>query len=240
MNLIRPSIFRNADSVVAAVSTRDGGSALLEMNLSFSVGDDPEKVTANRKKFFGGLSIELDELAIPRQVHSATVQRVSAPGSYPDCDALITDARRLFLCVTVADCLPILLYAPDVPAVAAVHAGWRGSVSRISAVAVEKMQREFSCAPERMLAFLGPSAGVCCYVVGDDVASKFDPKFLHRNSSGVFVDLKAANVQQLQDLGVPARNIEVSPYCTISETLFHSYRRDRDSSGRMMGVIGLC
>jgi len=210
------------------------------MNLSFSVGDDPENVLENRRRFFGGLSIELQELAIPRQVHSATVRRVHEPGTYPDCDALITNARRLFLCVTVADCIPILLYSPDVQAVASVHAGWRGTVSRIASVAVETMIREYSCVPDQMLAYLGPAAGACCYTVGVDVALQFNAKFLHQNSSGATVDLKPANVAQLQDSGIPPQNIEVSQYCTISEgSLLHSYRRDRDLSGRMMGVIGL-
>lgn len=242
MNLIRPSIFAEIQSVVAAVSTKNGGvsPAPLDMNLSFNVGDDPENVTANRKRFFGGLSIGLEELAIPRQVHSATVQRVSVPGSYADCDALITDSHRLYLCVTVADCIPIFLYAPDVQAVSAVHAGWRGTLSGVVRAAVAAMEREFSCSPAHLLAYLGPAAGACCYVVGSDVSSQFHERFLQRSGTGVSLDLKAANVAQLQELGVPPQNIEVSPNCTISEpSLLHSYRRDRESSGRMMGVIGL-
>jgi YfiH family protein len=210
------------------------------MNLSFNVGDLPENVKANRGRFFGSLSIALTELAIPHQVHSATVNRVSAPGNYPECDALISNVRRLFLCVTVADCVPILLYAPDPPAVGIVHAGWRGTLARITSAAVASMMREFSSAPSQVLAYLGPSAGVCCYTVGGEVASQFDSRFLRHQSSGVSLDLKAANVAQLEELGVPPENIEVSPYCTISEPLlFHSHRRDGKLSGRMMGVIGL-
>jgi YfiH family protein len=210
------------------------------MNLSFNVGDLPENVTANRTQFFGSLSIALGELAIPGQVHGTTVRRVSAPGSYPECDALITNLPRLFLCVTVADCVPILLYDPDRHAIGIVHAGWRGTASRIASAAVAAMVREFSSAPSRILTYLGPAASACCYTVGKDVASKFESRFLHQNSSGPTVDLKAANVAQLEELGIPPENIEVSPYCTISEaSLFHSYRRDRERSGRMMAVIGL-
>jgi purine-nucleoside/S-methyl-5'-thioadenosine phosphorylase / adenosine deaminase len=239
VNVIRPKVFGEAGSVVAAVSTREGGGAL-GMNLSYNVGDRPENVSANRIRFFGSLSIAPAELAIPQQVHSATVKRVSAPGSNPECDALISNARRLFLCVTVADCVPILLYAPDPPAVGIVHAGWRGTLARITTAAVASMMREFSSRPSQLLAYLGPSAGVCCYTVGEEVASQFDSRFLQRHTLGVSLDLKAANVAQLEELGIPLENIEVSPYCTISEPrLFHSYRRDGKSSGRMMGVIGL-
>jgi polyphenol oxidase len=242
VTVLRPALFERVSDLIAAVSTRQGGvsSSGLGMNLSFSVGDRSEDVTENRQRFFGTLGIHLEELAIPRQIHSAMFCRVGSPGSYPDCDALMTDRARVFLCVTVADCIPILLYAPDVRAVAAVHAGWRGTAEGIVSKVVPAMAKEFSCRPESLRAYVGPGASACCYVVGEDVARCFEPAFVKRNHQGLIVDLKAANLAQLRAAGVPLEQIEVSPHCTVSDAAnFHSFRRDGAASGRMMAVIGI-
>jgi hypothetical protein len=210
------------------------------MNLSLNVGDDPRNVHSNRELFFGTLGIRAEELAIPGQVHSDTVRRVDVPGVYPETDALVTDVRRLFLCVTVADCVPILLFDPVRRVVAAIHAGWRGTAGTIAARAVRLMMDDFGVDPANLLGFIGPSADTCCYEVGPDVASRFPERFVSDREGSLRVDLKSANLSQLIDLGVPPENIETSSLCTISEeTLLHSYRRDGVASGRMMAVIGL-
>ncbi len=239
---IRPSIFQTVPGVLAAVSTRNGGVSPdpLGMNLSFSVGDEEANVLRNRELFFGGLGIDLRELAIPRQVHGSLLLRVRTAGSFADTDGLVTDAPRVFLCVTVADCVPILLCDPLAPAVSVVHAGWRGTASGILAAAVRRMQEEFGTNPATLLAYVGPAAGACCYEVGPDVAARFDARFLQQRGEHALVDLKSANRTQLLDAGLQEEHIEVNPSCTIEEPArFHSYRRDGDRSGRMMGVIGI-
>ena len=240
MSAVRPRIFDGR--VLAAVSTREGGvsAAPFGMNLSFNVGDARGHVEENRRRFFGALAVSPQELAVPGQVHGTGILRISSPGAYPSTDALLTDRRRVFLCVTIADCVPVLIHATDANAVMAVHAGWRGTASHIAREAAATMMREWGCDPVKMRVYIGPAASSCCYDVGDDVAAKFGEKFLRRESGKTYLDLKAANVAQLTELGVDPRNVEVSPHCTISEPLlFHSYRRDRQSSGRMMAVIGL-
>jgi hypothetical protein len=240
--VLRPSVFANWPGVVAAVSTRIGGvsPSPLGMNLSFRVGDRDENVRQNRELFFGSLGVRTADLAIPGQVHGTTVLRVDAPGSYPESDALSTAASGVFLCVSVADCVPILLCDPAIPAIAAVHAGWRGTVGRIVAGAVRAMEREYAADPCRLRAYLGPAASSCCYVVGKDVASRFEDRFTRRDGAGIHVDLKEANYQQLLDAGVPAGQVETSLSCTICEPRqFHSFRRDGEQSGRMIAVIGM-
>ncbi len=240
--VIRPSVFPGKPAVLAAVSTRNGGvsPSPLGMNLSFHVGDREENVRRNREIFFGSLGIRTADLAIPGQVHGTTVLRVSTPGSYPGCDGLITDVPRVCLCVTVADCVPILLCDPVVPAVAAVHAGWRGTAGRILEGAVRKLESDLGVEPRRIRAYLGPAASPCCYTVGEDVAMQFERRFVRRAGAGFIVDLKRANYQQLLDVGVSVRQIEVSRACTISDSArFHSHRRDGKLSGRMIAVIGL-
>jgi len=228
--------------VLAALSTRNGGVSPepLGMNLSFSVGDEEANVLKNRELFFGGLGIGLAELAIPRQVHGSRLLRVRTAGSFADTDGLVTDTPRVFLCVTVADCVPILLCDPHAPAVGVVHAGWRGTASGILAAAVRRMKEEFGTNTASLLAFVGPAAGACCYEVGPDVAARFDAKFLQKRGEHALVDLKSANRTQLLDAGLQPAHIEINPLCTIEESArLHSYRRDGDRSGRMMGVIGI-
>ncbi|HEX7572740.1 MAG TPA: peptidoglycan editing factor PgeF [Bacteroidota bacterium] len=239
MKLIRPSVF--PPGIAAAFSTRNGGVSPppLGMNLSFMVGDDPVNVRKNREIFFGALGIPPGQVAIPGQVHGTTVRRVGEPGDYPETDALITSERGLFLCISVADCVPILLFDPLHNAVGAVHAGWRGTASAIVVAAVEAMHAEFGTLPTGLIASIGPSASACCYKVGADVASRFPSSFVREERGESFVDLKGVNRGQLLDGGLQPGNVELSPYCTISDSsLFHSYRRDGAKSGRMMGVIG--
>jgi hypothetical protein len=210
------------------------------MNLSFNVGDDPANVLSNRKLFFGGLGIRFDELAIPGQVHSARIRAVTAAGSYPETDALLTSTPRVFLCVTFADCVPILLHDPVRKTVAAVHAGWRGTASGIAAGAVKQLGEEYGTRPQDLIGFLGPAAADCCYSVGEEVSARFDQRFVRRINGQPFLDLKGANLAQLADAGVDPRRFEVNPHCTISEhRMFHSHRRDGSKSGRMMAVIGI-
>jgi hypothetical protein len=209
------------------------------MNLSFRVGDDPVNVLKNREIFFGALGIPPGRLAIPGQVHGATVRRVDVPGEFPETDALISTERGLFLCITVADCVPVLLFDPVHNAVGAVHAGWRGTASAIAVAAVKAMNAEFGTDPAGLIASIGPSASDCCYRVGAEVASRFPSSFIRRERGESYVDLKGVNRSQLLDAGIQPGNVELSPYCTISgSSLFHSYRRDGVKSGRMMGVIG--
>ncbi|MBX2992114.1 MAG: peptidoglycan editing factor PgeF [Bacteroidetes bacterium] len=221
------------------MSTAIGGQSPFGMNLSFGVGDSEENVRKNRELFFGSLGIQPAELAIPRQVHSSVAKVANSPGSYPDCDALVTASRRVFLCVSVADCVPVFVYDSQNHAVAAMHAGWRGTAGGIVTQTINLMRREYGTQPSKCVAFIGPAASVCCYAVGGEVASQFAGQFVVHRNGGIFVDLKSANARQLEECGISPGAIETSPLCTISEPFLHSYRREKGNSGRMMGTIGI-
>jgi polyphenol oxidase len=240
VSIVHPIIFSKILIVSAGMSTKIGGESDhgFEMNMSYRVGDEPVNVEKNRKRFFSHVGISEKDLAVPLQCHSTTVLRVEAAGEYIKCDALITNKNRVALVVTIADCVPILLFDPIKKAIGAVHAGWRGTHGCIVQKTLEMMEREFSSDPKQMLAFIGPSAGACCYEVGDEVAVMFGNKIVPYNSKKVFLDLKNENKLQLQHQGVPESNIEVSTFCTICEKkLFHSFRRDGPKAGRMVAVI---
>jgi polyphenol oxidase len=239
-SVILPKIFSGYPEIRSGMSTKLGrkNQAGFGMNLSYRVGDDPAVVEMNRKVFFSSRGITVSELAIPLQIHSYNVRRVDAPGEYEECDALVTNADGVALVVTIADCVPILLFDPIQKAIGVVHAGWRGTANSIIKRAVEHMLAEFKTESENILAFIGPSAGVCCYEVGADVAVKFDNKIVPYNEKKIFIDLKKENASQLLQLGVVAGNIEISTHCTICEKhVFHSHRREGKRAGRMMAFI---
>ncbi|MGO9481952.1 MAG: peptidoglycan editing factor PgeF [Candidatus Kryptoniota bacterium] len=195
----------------------------------------------NRKDFFGLLGFDEMSVARGEQVHGDNIRLVEAPGIYPETDALVTSSEKLMLAVSVADCVPILIVDKKSRTIAAVHAGWRGTVKKITSKTIEFMYSELKCAEENIFAFIGPSAGACCYEVDREVADQFTNYGVGKSSKRekFMIDLKAVNFSQLIDNDVPKANIEVSNYCTICDTNFHSYRRDGDSSGRMLAAIGI-
>lgn len=224
------------------MSTRKGGVSPepFGMNASFSVGDTTANVTENRRRFLDALGIPSDRLAIPQQCHSATVRNVKTAGVYELCDALMTNVCNVVLSVIVADCAPVFLFDAEKKAVACVHAGWRGTGQQILLKTIRSMQLEFGSNPEDIYAFIGPSAGQCCYEVGEDVSQNFDDEFLSCRNGKTYLDIKRANKEQLRTAGVPISNTEVHRDCTIcGQEWYHSYRRDREKSGRMMAIIGL-
>ncbi|HEV8537568.1 MAG TPA: polyphenol oxidase family protein, partial [Bacteroidota bacterium] len=182
MLIIRSKLLSRYPNVVFGMSTRLGGFSLepLGMNLSYSVGDRREDVDKNRERFFGALNISGERVAFPRQIHSGTVNVASVPGDYENCDALISNLKDVYLSVSIADCVPIFLYDPVAGSVAAVHSGWRGCKSGIVGSAIRRLETEFGVLPSNLVAYIGSSAGVCCYEVGEEVASAFDRAFVRR------------------------------------------------------------
>lgn len=163
-----------------------------------------------------------------KQIHSAICLRADAPGHAGEGDALI--ANRVAVSVRTADCLPILLADPTHGAVAAIHAGWRGTAAHIVRAAIDRMRAEFGSNPRDILAAIGPGIGVCCYDVGEEVARQFG-----RETAGR-IDLAEANRLQLIEAGV--EKIDVLGLCTFCDAArFHSFRREKNRAGRMISYI---
>ena len=239
-DLITPSIFSAFPTMIAGVSTRNGGVSPepLGMNLSYKVHDDAENVRMNRQRFFGSFGSDESRVAFADQCHSSTVRVVSESGVHPSCDALITNVGGLGLAVSIADCVPILLFDPGSMTIAAIHAGWRGSASMIVLRAFDILTEEFGTDPSVIRAYIGPAAGPCCYEVGADVQHTFRESVRKRSGGRLTIDLKMENSLQLQQAGVRVEHIEIEERCTIcTPDLFHSYRRDGNASGRMLAFI---
>jgi YfiH family protein len=158
-----------------------GGKRVL--NLGFTDWDVRKRVAANRAKFAAALPTRGMHLVTLRQFHSDVIHVATSPASdasnadAPRADALATRTAGLLLGIQTADCVPILLADTRHRVVAAIHAGWRGTLARIAVKALGRMRMEFGTRPRDVVAALGPSIGRCCYEVGSDVARSFAAQF---------------------------------------------------------------
>jgi YfiH family protein len=230
------------------VTTRQGGVSAGPydaLNLSFSVGDDLAAVLANRHRVAAALGAPLSDFVFARQVHGGAARVVTAadrgrgtlaPGdAIPGTDALVTADPGTVLAVLVGDCVPIVLYDPAARVLAAVHAGWRGTVAGVSAAALAAMT-SLGARPESVLAGLGPAIGPDRYQVGADVRDAVADGLgaaaagvLRPDGSGRWLlDLWAANRALLVRAGVPDRQIHVAAVPTGPDPgLFFSDRTAR-------------
>lgn len=177
----------------------------------------------------------IGNLATLKQVHSARcVRACGRSGVLGEGDALLEKTPGAVVAVKTADCIPILLADERHRAVAAVHAGWRGTAAEIAAHAVEAMRDSFGTAPADLYAAIGPGIEPCCYEVGPEVAARFGIE------GRAHLDLPSINRSQLAEIGIPKERIYVSGLCTMcrAEEL-HSFRRDGDAAGRMHAFIGI-
>jgi len=181
-------------------------------------------------------------LATLHQIHSDTVVDAGGrTGCLGEGDALLTNTPGSLVAVKTADCIPLLIVDPVHRAVAAVHAGWRGSARKIAGRVIERMQKRFSTCPSDLHVAIGPGIGKCCYEVGPEVASEFVAydADLCRPTQPIHLDLSEINRLQLAASGVAPSRIYVIGICTLCDRDFHSFRRDKQDAGRMLSVIGL-
>jgi len=182
LQVLQAAVLAKISWLVHGFSTRPGGASRLDaggaLSLGFSDGDARENVLANRTKFLAALGAEHMKLVTLRQVHSDILHVLDAfPEQMPRGDAAITRAPGLLLAAETADCVPILLADTEQRAVAAVHAGWRGTLRRIAAKTLGRMQMTFGTRPEDVVAVMGPAIGGCCYEVGPEVAQAYAGQF---------------------------------------------------------------
>jgi YfiH family protein len=196
----------------------------------------------------GACGAALPALARLTQVHGADIHRMAGPDptARPRADGVMTANADLVLAVRVADCVPLLLADARTGAVAAVHAGWRGTAAGIAARAVESMEEAFDTRPRDLVAAIGPSIGPCCYTVGAELLDTFrrsgwlpddiDHWFLRGET--LRLDLWRATVDQLVGAGLPRSAVSVAELCTACHAAaFYSYRRDGAAAGRLVGFI---
>ena len=162
-------------------------------------------------------------------------------------DGLITNEKKLLLCTVEADCVPVYLLDTEKKVIGMVHSGWKGTVKKISAVAINKMIQTFGCKVEDILVGIGPHICKDCYEVGKDVFEEFQAGnfnlqqiFLKKNDEKYLLNLEEAVKLTVMECGVLEKNISISGYCTFhSQERFCSYRRTKSASDRMLTAIML-
>lgn len=272
-DVLKSIAFSKVSFLCHGFSTIAGGSSDLAgqsvLNLGFTEWDSREDVLENRRRFQAALGAEQMSLVTLKQFHSDVVHVFDSAGADP-CkgDAAITNRPGLLLAVQTADCVPILLADPKKRAIAAIHAGWRGTLARIVAKTIGAMQMHFATSPHDLLAAIGPCIGPCCYEVGTEVATQFLSQFADAATyfdelrtgdepnplqwlnmappghqpppKNVFLDLRKANRSQLLAAGLRPQNIDILDFCTACRPdLLFSYRKQGSRTGRQMSAIAL-
>lgn len=256
--LIRP--FPEWDGKVRAFfSTRKGGfsrGAYAGLNLGFRSGDDPVEVNSNWALALTAEELDGRTLVLPRMVHGETLVDADAFAAELEsagvseeamvrlepegADAIVSRSRKRILAVTMADCLSALIFDPERSTVAAVHAGWRGTRSRILGKTLESLAAKGAINPASTMVAFGPCLRPESLEVGAEVASQLPPEFLRGDGGRVLFDMPGCNRAQALEAGIPPGNLRDMGGDTLREgETFFSFRRDGAASGRMAAVIAL-
>jgi polyphenol oxidase len=245
--LRQPGVIRHA------FSTRLGGESeppYASLNLGFGGDDSRARVLRNRARFGQAVGFTPNDLMTLRQVHGnqvfvlTEVRDPSFVRGTPG-DGMITNRSHLPLAVITADCFPVVIAAPSLPAVGILHAGRKGTVGRVVPTAIALMCEKFDVSPEAVFAAIGPGIGGCCYEVDDASAEPFLSQFasdaaVYRPSrpGHVYLDLQQAIRLQLCATGLPSTQVWAAELCTACHPQwFYSYRREGPRSGRMLNVV---
>ena len=247
------------DENVCAFSTKRRGMGASKgkyscLNVNPFCGDDPVAVAENMNLLANVLELPVSHIVLPHQVHTDKIAMIGndffdrnedeRKNFLDGVDVVATGLRNVCVGVSTADCVPLLLYDKGLSFVAAVHAGWRGTVVRIAQTAAVKVCEVFNCRPENMKAVIGPSISMDAFEVGDEVYEAFSVKGfrMDRISQRVggrwHIDLWEANRRQLIEAGVNDENIHVAGICTFGNNNdFFSARRQTINSGRIFSGI---
>lgn len=232
-------------------STRLGGASegpYAGLNLGLSSGDAEAVVRTNRGRWAEALGLEAPFFTL-HQVHGDAVHWLAPGDATPPAelkgDAIVAAPGARPIGVFTADCAPILIADPASGVVAAVHAGWRGTVAGVAAAAVAAMRDRHGLDPGALRAAIGPTIGPCCFEVGDEVVEALRAAPWPGTAAAVVpreprahADLFTANVAQLVAAGLDPANVHASRLCTSCDAgLFYSWRRDAGTTGRLQAAI---
>lgn len=230
--------------------------AYAAFNVTHYCGDDKGRVERNRVWLCEELGVSAQNLWVPRQTHTSNVRcidkaflsltRQEQVDLLQDIDALITDEPRQCIGISTADCVPVLIHDKVHQAVAAIHAGWRGTVKRISQNALNMMHERYGTIASDCVAVIGPSISQQAFEVGNEVRTAFEeagfPASIIDSTTWPkpHIDLWAANVYLLEEAGVKLSNIQIANVCTyVHSDVFFSARKLGINSGRIYSAIFL-
>lgn len=247
--------------VAHGFSTRIGGVSPApwdSLNLGACRGDDPANLRENFRRFCDAIGADPNALVKNQQMHSKRVRPVTRADVMPtpetpgevEADGMITNQPGVALTIFSGDCLPVFLYDPVRRVIAACHAGWRGTAQGIAAQAARQMQEDYGCAPQDILAAIGPGIGPCCFETHADVPTALTaqlgqgaaPYIIPKvERPGKFaVDLKGIIRWELLEGGLREENISTLPLCTACHPeLYWSHRKMGEQRGNHAAMIQL-
>jgi len=240
--------FKKYKNIAHLVTTKEGWNS---GNKPRFTGDSEAIYSGFRKELAISCELDAGQFVFPRQTHSDRVVVVTSENftnTIEDTDALITNEPGIFICVQTADCVPILLFDPVKKVVAAIHAGWKGTISKIAKKTIGQMTEKFGCNPADIVAGIGPSIHIHAYEVGPEVVEAVEASFSNSpallkpsmNEGRAYFDLWEANQTVLMESGILEENIELMGLCSFEQSdLFYSARRDGTDTGRMVSGIRL-
>ena len=243
--------WQNYDGLLHGFLGRRGGKSVgryAGLNVSYRVGDDNKVVSQNVCDVKLAMGIHDGKIVTMQQVHGdnlieVTDKQMKEAGA---ADALVTAENGVFLGVLTADCVPLLFIAPKQRLAAAVHAGWRGTLAGIVSKTVDDFMSRYGVAAGDLEVALGPSIGVCCYEVNEDVATPLMKKWGALTTPSIamkdgkpHINLSRLNRDILRAAGVPGTQLfQIGPCTSCAAEEFFSYRRQGGETGRQIGVVG--
>lgn len=255
------------DKVSVGFTGRHGGTSKVpyeSLNCAFHVGDETIDVINNRKSVVETIGFANHAWTCGEQVHSNHVEivhledkgrgSVDRSSAFQNTDGLLTNVPGILLTSFYADCVPLYFYDPQKQVVGLAHAGWKGTVSKIASIMVDKMVQEYGSSVHDIRAAIAPSIGPCCYEVDDKVMlvvydleedimgnnKRPSSWYLNKNDGKSMLNLKEINRQIMMKAGILPTHIECTTYCTSCRNdLFFSYRKDGGTTGRMASWIGI-
>jgi len=183
------------------------------------------------------LSININDLAIPNQVHSNRIQFIQEAGFFKNTDGLITDVSNIVLSLQTADCLPIFLFDKSNNIKGLVHSGWRGTKDKIILNALNIITEKGSKLSD-IIIVIGASIHKCCYQIGKELLPFFDSSCIYRVKGNIYLSLHEQILIDLEQINMPIDNIYIDKRCTFTDSKLSSYRRDKNEAGRMLSFLG--
>jgi len=239
-NILIPEIFPK-DRIISGVTKRN---LSLFPDKGFTISNQDvfteNEIEQHRRFLAGKLGVEFEQMKFQKQVHKTDIQiATSNTPNGLESDGMITSEHGIILNVSIADCLAILMFDPINRVIAAVHSGWKGTKESITDKCINILIKKFNSKPNELIVYLSPCASGRNYEVGYDVAKYFPETTQQISKSKYLFDNQKEVLNQLIRAGVKESNVESSSICTIENNEYHSFRRDRDKSGRMSAFIGI-
>ena len=232
------SNFNKFPNLLIALSLREDKN----MKVYYEFGKD-DRALINRERFLNKLGLSEKNVIGVKSVNGDNIEIVTKEdrGNFiHNTDGLITNDKNVYLSITIADCLPIVIFDPQKEVISLIHSGWKGLEKKITKKTIKKMEENFDVNSKELIVGIGPGIGVCHFEVKEDFPAKFKsfPEAIIKKDGKSYVDLKLIAKRQLEEAGIKPENIDVSSVCTYCQAdTYFSYRKDKSEPLQAMMII---